>query len=285
MVVLRPPRFVGRGDYVIIVAIGNYAPVPSDTDYDGSAWPAVNSQRLSIGSSCLRFDTNIDATLYQARIVGAVDGATDAGWFNLTNATRSLAGITLVSLSAPPMAPTRPLPFTSIHDRLALDSWHCEYRRFQFAGNQCDVGNTSGYFDDLSFQDNVTVQRFPRTTNVTVLAVGSATFNVGCAAGSPTPLFYWQKNGAPLTNGGNISGANSPRLLSAVARLVTGRLFLPGQQSGGVAVGMATLTVIFRRRLIAGPSWRHVLRERRWHSNFWLRHTRPTPSITREQRQ
>ena len=44
---------------------------------------------MSLGADALRLNTNIDATVYQARIVGATDGVNTDGWFNLTNAPRS----------------------------------------------------------------------------------------------------------------------------------------------------------------------------------------------------
>src|SRR5258706_4116497 len=85
-----PLGSLGGGDYVDYIALGNYSSVPPDTDYDALAWPAVVSQRLSLGSFALRFNTNIDATRYQARVVGATDGVNASGWFNLTNAVRTV---------------------------------------------------------------------------------------------------------------------------------------------------------------------------------------------------
>ena len=81
-------------------------------------------------------------------------------------------------------------------------------------------------------------------TNVTVLVGGNANFTVSGASGSPTPLYYWQKDGAPLSNGGRISGANTDAL--AIAGVVAGD---EGTYSclvsniAGVAVATATLSV------------------------------------------
>jgi hypothetical protein len=48
--------------------------------------------------------------------------------------------------------------------------------------------------------------------SVFVYSGGSARFSVG-AAGAPPFTYQWQKNGAPLTDGGNISGSTTPTLV------------------------------------------------------------------------
>ena len=103
------------GSYIDYVALGNYANVPPDIDklcYDLSLLPAFNSQRMSLGADDLLLNTNIDAAVYQARIVGAADGVNPEGWFNLTNATRSKGWHHAQSSSALPMG--RILPPRSI---------------------------------------------------------------------------------------------------------------------------------------------------------------------------
>src|SRR5207249_1076597 len=70
-----PLGALGGGDYIDYVALCNSAPVPPDMDYvDVSTLPAINSQRMSLGADAVRLNTGIDATMYQARVVGASDG-------------------------------------------------------------------------------------------------------------------------------------------------------------------------------------------------------------------
>src|SRR6266481_435376 len=81
----------GGGDYVDYIAVGNYVDVPPDMDYtDVTILPTPSSQRMSLGSDALRFDANIDATMYQARIICAGEAVNVNGWFNLTYAIRTV---------------------------------------------------------------------------------------------------------------------------------------------------------------------------------------------------
>jgi hypothetical protein len=238
----------GGGDYIDYIAIGNYAPVPPDMDYDPTpTWPAVNSQRMSLGADALRLNTNIDATVYQARIVGATDGVNPEGWFNLTNAPRSSGWHhARIVIGAPNGADT---PASFYIDNLvtpALRHGTVNADSFNLLEIDADFGNTSGYFDDLAFQDNATPPAFTTgPTNVTLLVGGNASFSVSGASGSPTPAYYWQRNGVVLTNGARISGANTAAL--AIADVVAddeGTYSCLVSNIAGVVLATATLSVL-----------------------------------------
>ena len=238
---------LGGGDYIDYIALGNYAPVPPDMDYDVSTWPAPISQRMCLGASALSLNTSIDATLYQARIVGATDGVNPQGWFNLTNAPRSSGWHHARIVIGAPNGADTPASFY-IDNMITPVLTHSTVNAdgFNLLEVNSDWGNTSGYFDDLGFQDNATAPAFTTgPTNVTLLVGGNASFSVIGASGSPTPAYYWQKNGTPLSNGGRISGANTNAL--AIGGVVTGD---EGTYSclvsniAGVAVATATLSVV-----------------------------------------
>jgi hypothetical protein len=238
----------GGGDYIDFIALCNYAPVPPDTDYDPSlTFPAFNSQRMCLGADALRLNTNIDATVYQARIVGATDGVNSEGWFNLTNAPRSGGWHhARIVIGAPNGADT---PASFYIDNMitpALTHGTVNADGFNLLEVNSDFGNTSGYFDDLAFQENVTPPTFAvGPTNVTVLVGGNANFAVGGASGSPTPLYSWQKDGAPLSTGGRISGANSAALtIAGVVAGDEGTYSCLVSNIAGVAVATATLSVV-----------------------------------------
>jgi len=243
-----PLGSLGGGDYIDFIALGNYAPVPPEMDYDPTpTWPAFNSQRMCLGADALRLNTNIDATVYQARIVGATDAVNDQGWFNLTNALRSSGWHHARIVIGTPNGADTPASFyidnmiTSVlkHATVNVDG-------FNLLEVDADFGNTSGYFDDLAFQDNVIAPIFTTgPTNVTVLLGGNARFSVSGASGSPIPSYYWQKNGAALTNNARITGANTNALaIGVVVAGDEGTYTCLVSNIAGVAVATATLTVV-----------------------------------------
>jgi hypothetical protein len=242
-----PLGSLGGGDYVDYVAIGNYSPVPPDTDYDAITWPTVTSQRMSLGSFALRFNTNIDATKYQARIVGATDGVNASGWFNLTNSTRTVGWHhARIVIGVPNGSNT--LASFYIDDMVspALSHTTVNTNGFNLLEVNGDVGNTSGYFDDLAFSDNVTAPSFVTgPTNVTILAGGGASFSVAGASGTPAPSYYWQKDGVVLTNGGRFGGVTTSTLtITGALAADAGSYSCLVSNLAGVAVASATLTVV-----------------------------------------
>ena len=242
-----PLGALGGGDYVDYFALGNYAPVPTDTDYDLSAWPAVNSQRICLGADAARFNTDIDATVYQVRIVGATDGVNPEGWFNLTNAPRSSGWHHARIVIGAPNGVDTPASFY-VDDMVNPKLTHSTVNGdgFNLIEVNSDFGNTSGYFDDLVFQDNATAPTFATApTNATVLAGGNAGFTVGGATGSPTPSYSWQRNGVPLSNGGRISGVSTAALaITGVVEGDAGTYSCLVSNLAGVAVATATLSVV-----------------------------------------
>jgi hypothetical protein len=242
-----PLGSLGGGDYIDYVALCNYASVPPDTDYDLNGLPVINSQRMCLGADALRLNTSIDATVYQARIVGATDGVNPEGWFNLTNVTRSAGWHhARITIGAANGADT---PASFYIDNMitpALTHATMNADGFNLLEVNSDYGNTSGYFDDFNFQDNVTAPAFTAgPTNVTVLAGGSASFRVTSGSGSPTPLYFWQKDGTPLSNGGRISGANTATLsISGTVADDQGTYSCLVSNIAGVATASATLTVV-----------------------------------------
>jgi hypothetical protein len=238
----------GGGDYVDYVALGNYVDVPPDMDYtDVTILPTPSSQRMSLGSDALRFDANIDATMYQARIIGAGEAVNVNGWFNLTNAIRTVGWHHARIVVGTANGPDTPASFY-IDDMVvpALTHGTVNADGFNILEINGDYGNTSGYFDDLTFHDNVTAPTFTAgPTNVTVPAGGTAIFNVSGGSGAPSPSYSWQKDGAPVNNGGNISGATSPTLtISSCAAGNAGTYSCLVSNIAGVATASATLTVI-----------------------------------------
>ncbi len=244
-----PLGSLGGGDYVDYVALCNYANVPPDMDYYDIAAspPTVNSQRMSLGTDALRFNTDINATVYQARIVGATDSVNPEGWFNLTNAPRTPGWHhARIVIGAPNGADTLASFYIDDMVNPALTHATMNGDGFNLLEMDSDFGNTSGYFDDLGFQDNVTAPTFATgPTNVTVLVGGNAGFSVSGASGSPAPLYYWQKDGAPLSNGGRISGVNTTALaITGVVADDAGTYSCLVSNLAGVAVATATLSVV-----------------------------------------
>jgi hypothetical protein len=238
----------GGGDYVDYVAVGSYAGVPPDMDYlDVTVMPVPNSQRMCLGSDALRFNAGIDATMYQARIIGATDAVDPDGWFNLTNRIRSVGWHHARIVVGAANGANTPASFY-IDDMVvpALTHGTVNDNGFNILEINGDYGNTSGYFDDLTFLDNVTAPTFTTgPTNVTVPAGGTAIFNVSGGSGTPSPSYYWQKDGVPVSNGGNISGATSATLtISSCAAGNAGTYSCLVSNIAGVATATATLTVI-----------------------------------------
>ena len=242
-----PLGSLGGGDYIDFVALGSYAPVPPDMDYDPSTWPSVVSQRLSLGADSLRLNTNIDATVYQARIVGATDGVNEDGWFNLTNAPRSTGWHHARIVIGAANGADTPASFY-IDDMVTPVLRHGTVNTdgFNLLEINSDFGNTSGYFDDLAFQDNALAPSFTTgPTNVTVLAGGNVSLVVSGASGSPVPSYYWQRNGVTLTNNARITGANTAAL--AIAGVIAedqGTYTCLVSNIAGVAVATAALSVV-----------------------------------------
>jgi hypothetical protein len=237
----------GGGDYVDYIVLGNYVDVPPDMDYtDISILPTPGSQRMSLGADALRYNANIDATMYQARIVGAGDAVDIDGWFNLTNAVRTAGWHHARIVVGAANGPDTPASFY-IDDMVvpALTHGTVNGDGFNILEINGDYGNTSGYFDDLTFQDNVTAPTFSTgPTNVTVLAGGTAIFNVSGGSGTPAPAYSWKKDGVPVSNGGNISGASSPTLtITSCAAGNAGTYSCLVSNIGGVALATATLSV------------------------------------------
>jgi hypothetical protein len=127
-------------------ALGYYNTAPAGTDYPGTG--SLNSstqiQRLSLGASN---PTGFDATKYQARVVGATDGLSGGGWFNLS-LTRSVgwhegrivvdgannASFYIDDMTTPLL--THNAVLTYGYNVIEVDTCY---------------GSTAGYFDDVSF--------------------------------------------------------------------------------------------------------------------------------------
>jgi hypothetical protein len=238
----------GGGDYVDYVVVGNYDSVPTNLDYvDLFTFPVPLSQRLTLGADALRYNTDIDATMYQARIIGAIDSVNPEGWFNLTNSTRSVGWHHARIVIGPANGPDTPASFY-IDDMVTAALTHgiTNTDGFNILELNGDFGNTSGYFDDLTFLDNVIAPTFTTgPTNVTVPAGGTAIFNVNGGAGTPSPSYSWRKDGVQLSNGGTISGANSATLtITSCAASNAGTYSCLVSNIAGVATSNATLTVI-----------------------------------------
>ena len=231
--------------YQEFVALCNYINVPVAMDYDTSAFPPTYSapgQRMSLGTYT---GTGTYPTNYQVRIVGATDGL-DQGWFNL-NLERSVGWHHARIVIGAPNDVDTPASFY-IDDMTTPLLTHATMNNngFNLVEINGDLGNATGYFDDFAFQDNVIAPTFATgPTNVTVLAGGSAAFSVTGGSGSPAPLYFWQKNNAPLANGGRISGANSPNLtISGTVAGDAGTYSCLVSNIAGTVAATATLTVI-----------------------------------------
>lgn len=102
-------------------------------------------------------------------------------------------------------------------------------------------GNSSGWIVETDYGPPlVTSQPVPRNIN----AGGTATFNVA-AAGSPTLWYQWQKNGANLFDGGNVSGSQTPflTLSNVLAADNGGYTAVITNDTGIITSAIATLSV------------------------------------------
>src|ERR1035437_834406 len=155
--------------YQEFVALCNYINVPVASDYDTAAWPAYADpgQRMSLGAYT---GTGTDSTKHQARIVGATDSL-DLGWFNL-NRQRSVGWHhARIVIGAPNDVNT--LASIYIDDMTTPLLTHATMNNngFNLIEINGDLSNTTGYFDDFAFQDNVIAPTFVTgPTNVTVVA-------------------------------------------------------------------------------------------------------------------
>jgi hypothetical protein len=230
--------------YAEFVALCNYANVPATADYDPAGWPLYSDpgQRMSLGAY---LGTGTDSTKYQARIVGATDGL-DLGWFNLS-VERSIGWHHARIVVGAPNDANTPASFY-LDDMTTPVLTHATMNNngFNLIEINGDMGNTTGYFDDFAFQDNVVAPAIATgPTNVTLLAGGSATFGVTGVSGTPAPLYFWQKDGTPLSNGGRIGGANSAILtISGTVAGDQGSYSCLVSNIAGVATASATLTVV-----------------------------------------
>lgn len=77
------------------------------------------------------------------------------------------------------------------------------------------------------------------------VAIGQAAIFAVSATGDPTLTYRWRRNGAPLNNGGNISGALSPTLIINPAALANAGQYdvVVTNLCGSVTSGSALLTV------------------------------------------
>ncbi|HEY5914896.1 MAG TPA: immunoglobulin domain-containing protein [Verrucomicrobiae bacterium] len=233
----------GGGDYLEYVALCNYDGVAPDLDYYW--WPTFLSQRLSLGAYMP--GTGSGAPMYQARVVGATDAVNPEGWFYLTNATRSIGWHHARIVIGAENGADTPASFF-IDDMITPALIHAVMTNsgFNLLEVNGDYGNTTGYFDDFVFQDNALAPRIGTgPTNLTVNAGANASFAVTGVTGNPAPFYFWQKNGAPLADGGRFSGVNSPALtILSTVETDAGNYSCLASNIAGAVVGTATLTLI-----------------------------------------
>jgi len=233
----------GGGDYLEYIALCNYDGVAPDLDY--YLWPGFGSQRMSLGAYMP--GTGAGAPMYQARIVGATDGINPEGWFYLTNATRSIGWHhARMVVGADRGADTLASFYIDNMSTAALTHAVMTNTGFNLLEINGDFGNTTGYFDDFVFHDNATTPAIGLgPTNLTVHTTANATFAVTGVTGTPAPFYYWQKDGAPLTDGGRFSGTHSAALtVSSTVESDAGTYSCLVSNIAGVAVGTATLSLI-----------------------------------------
>lgn len=234
----------GGGQYNEFVALCNYDFVATDTDY-WSSWPTFGTQRLSLGAYVPGVGTSI--SMYQARIVGATDGVDADGWFYLTNTTRSVGWHHARIVIGAANGANTPASFY-IDNMVTPALTHAIMTDYGFnlLELNADLGNTTGYFDDVTVADNVTAPAIGSgPANQTVHTTATASFSVSGVTGSPAPAYYWQKNGEPLVNGSRISGANTATLtISSTVETDAGSYSCLVSNIAGVATGSATLTLI-----------------------------------------
>ena len=140
------PLGSGGSNYRDYAALGYYNTAPGNTDYPGtgSLNGSTQIQRLSLGASN---PSGFDSTVYQARVVGATDGLSGGGWFNLS-VTRSVGwheGMIRmdngnnVSFYIDDMN-------NPVLTHSAVTTWGLNVLELN-----TDYGPTAGYFDDVSF--------------------------------------------------------------------------------------------------------------------------------------
>ena len=233
----------GGGQYSDYVALCNYDGVATDTDY--YSWPTFGSQRMSLGAYMPGVGTSVPN--YQARIVGATDGVNSDGWFYLTNATRSIGWHhARIVIGAANGAAT---PASFYIDNMvtpALTHATVTDTGFNLLEINADFGNTTGYFDDFTFQDNAFAPAIGAgPTNLTVHTTATATFAVSGVSGNPAPSCFWQKNGSPLINSGRFSGVNTATLtISSTVESDAGSYSCLVSNIAGTATTTAALSLI-----------------------------------------
>ncbi len=142
------PGGVNFRDYA---ALAFYSLAPSDTDYpgEGSLNNSAQIQRLSLGATTA---AGLDPHVYQARIVGASDGATAAGWFNLPVA-RSVGWHHARISVGPPLADHTNNVRFYIDDMATPALEHNSVLAYGYNIIELNTkfGTHTGYFDDLTF--------------------------------------------------------------------------------------------------------------------------------------
>ncbi len=146
------PLGSGGSAYRDYAALGYYNTAPTTTDYPGTG--SLNSssqiQRFSLGASSSQ-GAGFDATLYQARVVGATDGYA-SGWFNV-DVIRSVGWhegrITMGPVLGDGTADVR----FYIDDKSTPVFTHNSTTSYgvNVLELNTDYGPTGGYFDDISF--------------------------------------------------------------------------------------------------------------------------------------
>jgi hypothetical protein len=142
------PLGSGGSAYRDFAALGFYNTAPGNTDYPGtgSLNGSTQIQRLSLGAASTQ-GAGFDSAYYQARVVGATDGYSSAGWFN-TPAARTVGwhqGKITVDL-------VNNVSFY-VDDMLNPVFSHNGVLTYGYNVLELntDYGPTGGYFDDLGF--------------------------------------------------------------------------------------------------------------------------------------
>ena len=109
-----------------------------------------------------------------------------------------------------------------------------------------DSGLDAGFVDQFAFTPLPSITQSP--ASLTVYAGTTANFSAyAVQTGQQNLSYHWQKNGVPLTNSGNISGANSPYLtLTSVqdADVAAYTVVITNNFGGSVTSSPAILTVL-----------------------------------------
>jgi hypothetical protein len=145
------PLGSGGANYRDFGALGFYNTAPNNTDYPGTG--SLNSstqiQRLSLGASSSQ-GAGFDATVYQARVVGATDGYNSAGWFN-TIIGRTV-GWHMGEIDVGPALPDNTNNVTFLIDGVTALT-HNSVLSFGYNVLELNMnyGPTTGYMDDITF--------------------------------------------------------------------------------------------------------------------------------------